>query len=86
MSEKKLTIEMAQVQEPPKKRKGLPSAGEGWSWKHDRVVMDRLARAIEGVPTSAMRRIAPWFSGVIADAMQSSAPAGPSVAGLLERP
>lgn len=54
-----------------KKRKGLPAAGEAWEpAKHDMVVMGRLSRAIEGVPSAAMRRIAPWFSSLLADAMK----------------
>jgi hypothetical protein len=34
------------------------------------VVMGRLSRAIEGVPSAAMRRIAPWFSSLLAEAMK----------------
>lgn len=53
------------------KRKGLPADGEPWkASEHDMVVMGRLSRAIEGVPPAAMRRIAPWFTSLLSEAMR----------------
>lgn len=55
------------------KRKGLPAEGEPWkASEHDMVVMGRLSRAIEGVPPSAMRRIAPWFTSLLAESMRET--------------
>lgn len=63
-----------------KKRKGLPAADQAWTPAHDMVVMGRLARAVEGVPPAAMRRIAPWFSGVLNTACQEPADLRPLAA------
>jgi hypothetical protein len=74
-----------------KKRKGLPATGETWEpAKHDMVVMGRLSRDIEGVPPAAMRRIAPWFSSLLAEAMREppfeGAKAGLSTQGVQQWP